>query len=239
MILEHIYLLKTMKKIYLALVCLAGLSIVMACGGKKDSAPKTGNEKVDEIIEKAFADMSGIEKFQSVLKEHYQLDLKDVAPGFEFPEKNAKGSDYFYGDKDMNHRVVCMFAKTDGSDISKDEYRAYVKKVYDLMATKAQDGKLIKGFDGGAETLEDALQEKTFDQLFASEFWPQEFCYRMNNAFYVCSMSLENAKGEIPMRIKFETAQGLQKSFSETWSDAEEALDDPEVQKAIKDAIGQ
>ena len=39
-----------MKKIYLALVCLAGLSIVMACGGKKDSAPKTGNEKVDEII---------------------------------------------------------------------------------------------------------------------------------------------------------------------------------------------
>ena len=228
-----------MKKLSFSILCIAAL-LLTACGGKSSNTevPKTGDEKVDEIIEKAFADMSGIEKFQSVLKDVYKIDLKDVEPGFDYPEQNAKGGDYFYGDNNMNHRVACMFAKKDGSEITQDEYKAYVQKIYDLMKTKAQDGKLIKGFDGGAEKMDEALQEKSFDNLFASKFWPQDFCYRMGDVFYVCSMSLEEAKGEIPSRIKFETARGLQKSLSETMDDADKALSDPKVQKAIKEQLG-
>ena len=217
------------------MVCAA--LILTACGGKKSNAPKTGNEKVDQVVEKAFRDMSGMEKFAAVLKDHYGLDVADIAPDFDYPEKSAKGSDYFYGDNQMNHRVIGYFAKNDG-DISKEEYKAYVQKIYDLMKTKAQDGILVKGFDGGAKTQEYALKEKTFDQLFASEFWPQEFCYRMGDAFYVCGMELTEAKGEIPARIKFETMRGLQKSFDDTMNDVEKALDDPKVQKVLKDKLG-
>ena len=230
-----------MKRICFALLCIAGIAMVMACGDggkKKEAAVKTGNEKVDEIVEKAFQDMSGIEKFASVLKDAYQIDMKDVAPGFEYLEKSAKGSDYFYGDNNMNHRVSCVFAKKDGGEISEEEYKAYVKKIYELMKTKAQDGKLIRGFDGGAEKLEETLVEKSFDKLFESKFWPQEFCYRMGDAFYVCSMSLEEAKGEIPARIKFETMRGLQKSLNDAMEDAEKALNDPEVQKVLKEKLG-
>ncbi len=228
-----------MKKVVFVFVCTVALMMVAACGSdKKSDLPKTGNEKVDEIVEKAFKDMSGIEKFQSVLKEFYGLDLKDVAPDYEYPEKNAKDKDYFLGDKLGNHKVVCMFAKKDGGEITKDEYRAYVKKIYDLTKSKSQDGKNVKGFDSGAEKLEDAMKEKTFDQLFESEFWPQDWCYRMNDEFYNCTLSLEDAKGEVPMRIKFNMARGLQKSFNEAMKDAEKALDDPEVQKALKEKLG-
>lgn len=229
-----------MKKIILLLVCAVVITLITAaCGGdKKSAAPVTGNEKVDEIIEKAFADMSGMEKFQTVLKEGYNLSVSDVAPGYDYPEKNAKDRDYFYGDNNVNKTVTCMFAKKDGSEITKEEYKAYVQKIYDLTKSKSQDGKNLKGFDGGAGTMEEAMTEKTFEQLFASEFWPQDWCYRMDDVFYNCTLSLEDAKGEVPMRIKFSMACGLQKSLNEAMEDAEKALDDPEVQKVLKEKLG-
>ena len=41
-----------MKKLSLALMCMAGLAIVVACGGKKEAAPQTGDEELDQKIEK-------------------------------------------------------------------------------------------------------------------------------------------------------------------------------------------
>lgn len=230
-----------MKRIYLSIMCITALTLLGACGDNKKSNSElgisTGNEKVDEIVEKAFTDMSGIEKFKSVLKDAYHLNIGDISPAFEYAEQNAKGKDYFFGEEAASHNVVGLFAKKDGSDITKDEYKAYVKKVYDLMKKKSQDGKLIVGFDGGAETKDDALKEKTFDKLFEEEYMPQDFCLRMNDEFYVCSMSLEEARGEAPMRIKFNFYRGLQKSFGDSMKDAEKMLDDPEVKKVLKEEL--
>jgi len=228
-----------MKKIYLALVCIVSIAMVTACGGggSKSPAPTTDNEKVDEVVEKAFSDMTGMEKFASVLKNAYQLEVQDVAPAFEFAETNEEGKFYFYGSDREDKVVTANFIKKDASEISKEEYKAYVQKVYDLMKGKSQDGKLVRGFDGGAETTDEALEEKTFDNLFENEFWPQEFCYRMGDVFYACSMSLEEPKGKLPCRIKFENRRGLQKSLGDTMDEAEKALDDAEVQKVLKEKL--
>ncbi len=217
---------------------MAALAMVVACGGSKSPAPAIGNEKVDEVVEKAFRDMSGMEKFASVLKDAYQLEVKDVAPVFEYKEQNEKGKDYFYGNDNENKQVSCVYVKKDGGEITEDEYKAYVKKIYDLMKSKSQDGKLIRGFDGGAEKLEEALEEKSFEKLFENKLMPQDFCYRMGDVFFVCTMSLEEPKQEMPYRIKFSNARGLQKSLNASMEDVEKALDDPEVQKVIKEKLG-
>jgi len=231
-----------MKKIYLSIMCIAALVLLGACGENKKSDSgigiSTGNEKADEIVEKAFKEMTGIEKFRTVLKDAYQLSIDEVAPGFDYPEQNAKGRDYFLGEEAGTHNATGIFVKKDGGNIAADEYKAYVKKVYDLMKKKSQDGKLVVGFDGGAETQDEALKERTFDELFESDFLPQDFCLRMNDEFYVCRMSLEEAQGDTPMRIKFNIYRGLQKSFSESMKEAEEMLDDPEVQKVLKEKLG-
>ena len=52
------------------------------------------------------------------------------------------------------------------------------------------------------------------------------------------SVELIDANKKYPARLKVHFYDALQKSFDDTMKDAEKALEDPEVQKAIKDAFG-
>lgn len=222
-----------MKKLYLVFFCAASLLLFSACS--KEKKETTGNDKVDEIVEKAFKDMTGKEQFASVLKDAYKLSLEDVEPWADAPEKNEKGGDLFMGVDNINHNVTALFTKKDGSAIDKEEYKAYVKKMYELSKSRlAQDGKNVKGFMF-ANTLEKALEEKTFESLWESEFWPQQWNFRMNDEFYDFTIELNADK--TPQNIKFSIAKTLQKSLDDSLKDAEKALENEDVQKAIKDAL--
>ena len=49
-------------------------------------------------------------------------------------------------------------------------------------------------------------------------------------------VELLDANAKYPARLQVHFYQGLQKSFDDTMKDAEKALEDPKVQKALKDA---
>lgn len=233
-----------MKKILLSLLFVAGIVALTACSGNKENndnaVPSTGNEKVDEVVKKAIADMSGIEKFEYALQKGFNLSLKDVDPGFEYLEKSDKGSNYFFGEAIESagtYRANAMFVKKDKADVSEEEYKAFVNKMYEATKKMAQDGKNIYGWEE-ADNEAKALTEKPADKLFENKFWPQGWAFRMNDKFYVVNMSLEDAKASLPARVKFSIGQGLQKSLSDSMDDAEKMLNDPEVQKAIKEKLG-
>ena len=61
-----------MKKIYLALLCMASLSLMTACGGDKKSADVPGEkmsaEEAVETAQKASEAMSGVEKCATTLE---------------------------------------------------------------------------------------------------------------------------------------------------------------------------
>lgn len=233
-----------MKKILLSLLFVAGIVALTACSDKKEGGdntiPSTGNEKVDEVVKKAISDMSGIEKFEYALQKGYNLNLKDVAPGFEYLEKSDKGSNYFYGEAIESagtYRANAMFVKKDKDNVSEEEYKAFVNKMYEATKKMAQDGKNVYGWEE-ADNEAKALTEKPADKLFESKFWPQTWAFRMNDKFNVVTISLEEATSAVPARIKFSIGQGLQKSLSDSMKDAEKMLEDPEVQKAIKEKLG-
>ncbi len=225
-----------MKKILLVTLTIGSL-LLWACGSDNSADISTGNENADELVAKAFKEMSGIEKAQNVLQEGYGLSLKDITPNFDYLEQNAKGKDYFYGDNGKGKRVTAVFVRKDGGEIDGNEYKAYVQRVFNLIKSKAQDGKIIKGFDGDAETLEAAMQELTFEQIFQAQYDPSDFGFRMNNQFYACSVSLEEAYDENPAHIKFYMGLGLQKSLKESMQEAEKILENSDVQKTLKEKL--
>lgn len=222
-----------MKKSLLFGLVVVGLVLITACN--KDKKSEAAPEKVTEIVEKAFKDMSGKEKFVTVLKDAYKLSFDEVVPWADVPEKSPKGTELFLGDDNMNHTVVGHFMKPDGSDISKEEYKTFVRKMYDLSKERlAQDGKNVKGFML-EDKLEKALEEKTFDALWASEFWPQQWNFRMGDEFYDFTLELNDSK--TPNNIRMTIGKTLQKSMKESMEDVEKALEREDVQKAIKDAL--
>lgn len=227
-----------MKKIIVSCVYLVGLLMLGACQGEKKPAAVTGNEKVDEIVEKAqkdFKDMSKVEKFEAVLQDKYGLSLKDVAPDFFDMADKDNELNSFFGEQLPGFHAVAGFAKKDGSDISQEEYEAYVRKMYDITKAKSQDGKNIKGFIE-AEKAADALAEKPFDKInLKDHIWGQNWCFRMNDVIYSCELELKETKGKNPMRIGMSLDKTLQKSLDESMKDAEKALEDPRVQEALKE----
>ncbi len=201
----------------------------------KEKKESVDSDKVKEIVEKAFKDMSGKEKFAAVLKDAYKLSLEEVQPWADFPEKSDKDRDLFFGEDNVNHMCTAIFIKKDGSAIDKEEYKAYVKKMYELSKTRlSQDGKNVKGFMM-ENTLEKAMEEKTFESLWASEFWPQQWNFRMGDEFYDFTIELNEDK--TPQNIKVSLGKTLQKSLEDSMKDVEKALEDKDVQNAIKDAL--
>ncbi|MBR1387953.1 MAG: hypothetical protein IJ553_06085 [Alloprevotella sp.] len=228
-----------MKKTVL-FACLTGLMLFVSCGEKKQSL--TGNEKVDEIVDEAikdFASMTGVEKFQTVLKD-YKLSLSDIAPDFAYAEETAEGKSNFYGVKDqVSLAASAMFMKKEGGDVTQAEYEAFVRKAYEATKKVSQDGKNIVGFME-ASNLEDATKELPLDKLLGKSFMGQPWnlitwYFRQGDVFYSCTTDLKDANKVRPASISFVVDKSIQKSLDDTMKDAEKALDDPRVQEILKD----
>ena len=70
-----------MKKIYLALMCVASLSLTTACGGGDKKSADVPNEKMSaeeavEVAQKVSEAMSGIEKCAATLEKGWGIQLK-------------------------------------------------------------------------------------------------------------------------------------------------------------------
>ena len=213
-----------MKKFRFALLCMASLAIVVACGEKKGQAV-TGDAEVDQKVEKAekkLSEMTGIERCDATWQKRYEgkLTLADVQPDFEFTEKE-KGFDCFSGNGVNNAKAV--YLKKDGSDITPDEWKAYVTKIYNVTKKLAQDGKVVRGFgtDINVKTREQALQERTLDQVLSGGE-NLEWAFLKNDQFEACYLNMQNLPDEKYVSVTF--AEGVQKNFEEAMKDAEEFL---------------
>ena len=226
------------------LLCMTALMMI-ACGGEKKSTVTTGNDKVDEIVEEAIEDfekMSDIGKFESVLKS-YKLSLTDVAPDFAYKEKNENDKSNFYGKKGQDENVgSALFMKEDGTDVTQEEYDAFVKKLYEATKGVSQDGKNVRGFmledqlDGALK--EQPLDSRTGKKLFGMPWNLIDWTFRQGDTFYGVSTDLKEGKGGKQNRISFKITKSIQKSIKESMDDAEKALSDPEVQKVLKEKLG-
>lgn len=213
-----------MRYLYLALVCVVSLALFTACGEKK-AKTVTGNEKIDQKIEKVqkkLSEMTKIEKCEATWEKRYggKLKLSDVQPDFAFTEKE-EGFDSFSGNGVNNAKAV--YLKKDGTDITPDEWKAYVTKIYNVTKKLAQDGKVVRGFgsDLNVKTREQALEEKTLEQALSGGD-NIEWAFMKDDRFEACYLNLLNRANEKYVSVTL--AEGVQKNLEEALKDAEKYL---------------
>ena len=213
-----------MRRLYLALVCIVSLAIVMACGESKPKAV-TGDEKTDQKLEQAekkLSEMNGIEKCEATLVKRYagKVALADLQPDFEYIEVE-EGFDSFSGNG--VNKAQAVYKKKDGSQITPEEWQAYVTKIYGVTQKIAQDGKNVRGFGSNLDvkTREQALEEKTLQQLLDAGK-NLEWGFLKDDRFEACYLSLVNRAKNSYVTVTF--AEGLQKNMDEAFKDAEKYL---------------
>ena len=199
-----------MKKLYVALMCVATFALFTACGGEKKGTAANGDEPTTdqdatEQTEQAAEPTTDVEKCAATLQAMYGLSLADVQPDFEFAEK-LEGYDRFQTNGVNMVRVA--YTKKDGSKITNEEWLAYLRKIYDLTATRlSQDGKNVRGYDGMSHlTPEEAAAEKSFDEVAESVIG--SWCYLRDDRFQACYPSLNDQGDTNYISVSF--APGLQ-----------------------------
>ncbi|MBR1402376.1 MAG: hypothetical protein IJ604_00380 [Prevotella sp.] len=211
-----------MKK-NLIVIAIAAISLC-ACGEKK-AKTVTGNEELDKKIEqteKKLSEMTGIEKCEATWNKRYEgkVTLADVQPDFGFTERE-EGMDCFEGNGVNLAKAV--YLKKDGTDITPEEWNAYVTKIYKLTQKLAQDGKVVRGFGTNMDvkTREQALEELPLETLLAKGE-NLEWGFLKNDRFEACYLQLENLKNE--KYVCLSLGEGIQKNMDEALKDAEKYL---------------
>lgn len=229
-----------MKCRFLFLASLAML-ITSCGGGESASADKVdASDAAEKITKEAF---SGERKSKAAveyyLKELAGADLNDMLP--DYPYDCTPEDRWFLGEQ---RNVVFCFYKQNGEELSKDEYKAYVKKVYEVTKKAADNGINIYGFEKRSNK-DEANKELTVDELIAAGdkgiiyLGMYDWGFIKNGRMLHVYVNLDKSgkEGEKKYYARVQIAPGLAKSFDETMKDAEKALEDPEVQKAIKDYV--
>ena len=197
-----------MKKIYLALLCMASLSLMTACGGEKKSADVPGEkmsaEEAVETAQKASEAMSGVEKCAATLEKGWGIQLKQIEPDFEFAEV-TEGWDKFEGNG--ANSAAAVYKKKDGSSISQDEFKAWSEKIFALTKSLSSEGKNIRGYDGMSKlTEEQANAEVTLDDCLTDNSFPA-WSFRTESGVQRCYVTYENEKEPNYIIVRF--APGL------------------------------
>ena len=233
-------------------LCIAGVVAFTACGpkGGKKAAAENGEVDLEKVAENIANETFNGEKNTADaasfwFKKRFGIPLADVTPDFEYGKKPGK---YDFLGEEMSSSYVTFTAKD--STLSRDDFIAYVKKVYAATAKVADGGINVYGFtaksdpaEAAAEkTLETVLDEGKPTSLFGVELYMGAYTwnFRKDGTYYMVDVKQLEKKvaGEAhPFAARTIIGQGLQKSMEESMKDVEEALKDPNVQKQVEKAL--
>lgn len=230
-----------MKKVFLALMCGAAVVMFIACGNGNKKADSTRTLK--EVTEKAFE--TGIlgERTKVAVQAAFKgvgLTLSQVEPDYKYIDEDTlkiyRGVVY-----QGRYEGSAVFIKTDNTDVSREEFESYVRKIYAVTQKIADEGKVINGFERKSKP-EEAVMEWAVDDILAQKIlgFPLDafdWGFRLKGKYMRIAVSLLKANKKYPARLQVHFYDALQKSMDETMKDAEKALEDPKVQKALEDAF--
>ena len=248
-----------MKKMIAFLIITMMILSLIACGSKEvvsdtdvDVSNQTEetfeeNEKIDTavIIEMALEEAEEFEAFSIEAVEYYLkkaagIELSALEPDWEWKLKN----DYCaYGDEPdsgYGHAVI-KFTKAEG-EMTDEEYQTWLQKVFNATAAASDDSYNIIGYEFAGE-YEDALAETTLEESLGG--WLQGWGFRVDGKLFVVYVSQEYDKekeSELDRIFYYDSAQidvgaGLQKSWDDTMSEAEEYMEEheDEIREALEE----
>jgi hypothetical protein len=197
-----------MKKIYVALMCMASVAMLTACGGDKKGAETTDEKATTEQAaetEQQAADLHpSVAKCAATLEKGWGIQLKQIAPDFEYAEV-TEGWDKFEGNG--ANSAAAVYKKKDGSAISTEEFKAWAEKLFALTKSLSKEGKNIRGYDGMTQlTEEQANAEVTLDECLIDNNFPA-WTFVTEGGIQRCYVTHQNEKDPNYVIVRF--APGL------------------------------
>ncbi len=214
--------------------------LLMSCGGNASNDKIDTVEVAEKIAKEEFkADRKSKAAAEHFLKEMVGIELNNILP--DYPYDCTPEDKWFLGEQ---RNVIVAFYKQNGEELSRDEYKAYVKKVYDVTKKASDNGINIYGYEKRSNK-DEANKELSIDELIAGGekgiiyLGMYDWGFIKNGRMLHVYMQLDELGKDADKKYyaRVQIAPGLEKSFDETMKDAEKALEDPEVQKAIKEYV--
>lgn len=230
-----------MKKVFLALMCMATMTMFIGCGGRSKKADSA--QKAEEAMEKLVETGAFGERTKAATQAAFKgigLTLGQVEPDYKYIDEDTlkiyRGVVY-----QGRYEGSAVFIKADKADVSREEFEDYIRKIYAVTQKTADDGKVIYGFEKRSKA-EEANAEWSADDILAQKIlgFPLDafdWGFRLKGKYMRIAVSLLEANKKYPARLQVHFYDALQKSMDETMKDAEKALEDPKVQKALEDAF--
>lgn len=158
-----------MKKIFLALMCFASVTVFASCGNSSNNSQTTDEQPAQEQAARAIDTKDVIEPL-FLSEEEYTTQGYDINPNILDEMKNIygidgfgrlKGSDIqtahsFTGQGEFSSVTdgfMFEFVLKDGATYRHDVFCSYAKHLYDLCKKAADDGKIYEGFWNGAKEV--------------------------------------------------------------------------------------
>lgn len=228
-----------MNRIFTTLICIVSVAIISSCGNgasEGEKAAKNVKEKVEEITQTGmFGDKT--RKAADAAFKKVGLSVDKLAPGFDYRDEDSIKvfTGVIYQGK---YEASAIYVKKDMTDVTREEYEAYVNKIYALTKEIAEDGKAIYGFELKSNP-EEAMSEIPVEEILSKNILGikismGDWGFKKNGELKRMAVELIDANSKWPARLKVNYYSALQKSFDDTMKDAEKALEDPKVQKELE-----
>ena len=240
-----------MKKHLALLLALVMLISLTSCGGGENKEDTTkDNEKstvdaqkvIEEELEKAEElDSSSVEAVEYYLKKGAGIKFSDIEPEWEYTVSDYGA--YANGPSGSTGHAVINFTKADG-EITDDEYDKWYSQLFNATAKVSDDGYNIVGYEFAGEG-EDAEGKANLEEALKDFLKGWAFRYKGKILVVYVSAEYDNDKeSEIGKWLYYNGAKvdigvGLQKSMSETLSEAESYLEEneEEIEKALNEYL--
>jgi hypothetical protein len=255
-----------MKKLVLIALILALTFSLAACGAKEavqdavrdampaesespDSSAKADEEdKIDvtEAAEKMVEEAAERDAFSLAAATAFWkakgVDMDAAAPDWDWTVDEEKMATYGdEPDSSYGHASV-VFEKAGGGEISKEEFQAWARKVFDATAAASDDGHNIIGWEFAGDG-EDALSEAAFEDAIDAFMPGWGFMRDGKNMVVYLSEAYDTGKDSAIGRELYyygaaaDMAVGLQKSMDDAMADADAAFEEyeDEIKAALED----
>ena len=244
-----------MKRLVIVMFAIILALSLAACGGGSGGSGGSGgggssssgngdidlSDAVDDLVEEAIVENKFSLEAAALYWKSIGVDVEAATPDWDWVVDEEKMATYGDAPGTSYGHASIMFEKSDGGEISVEDFTGWARKVFAATAAASDDGYNIIGWEFVGEG-EDARSEVTFET--AIENWIPGWGFMKNGEHMVVYLgesydtNRDSALGRILYHygVSADIAVGMQKSFDELWGDMEDAFEEygDEIEDALK-----
>lgn len=216
---------------------IAGAMFCASCGGG-NKYEGTADSEATEVAEET-AEFTG-DTFSKDAAEFYikgfGLKFSDVEPGYEYDESEPRN---FKGEA---RDVIAGFPTKDGAELSDEQFKEVVTKVYNATKAISETGICMYGYESKDKTSE-AMAEKSLEEALQAQkimgvtVRQTSWVYKLNGRLQIVTVDDISGTNGCYVRV----SEALQKSLDETLDDAAKAIEeidkDPNKKEIVDKAL--